>query len=137
MIYVKIKNGLPVEISTQHQDGDDWQNRWDWASFQEVTRLASYITAMSGKTYVAVDNGNGCSPRYDVQRAPAIGDEVSYGFNSDYYPDGVVVKVSKTLQVTTSTGSTYRRRGNSGSWCKPGGTWSLVMGHIYEQNPHF
>lgn len=137
MIYVKIKNGLPADISTQHQSGDGWQNRWDWKSFDEVTRLAAYITAMTGKTYVPIDRGRGCSPRYDVSRAPSVGDEVSYGFNGDYYPDGVVVKVTKTLQITTSTGSTYRRRGNSCSWQKPGGTWSLVFGHIYEQNPHF
>jgi hypothetical protein len=141
MLYVKIVNNLPVEISDKYVDeyieGPEWKSRWDWSSLDEVSRLALYITAMTGETYIGTDRGSGVSPRYDIIRVPAVGDKVSYGFNGDYYPDGEIVKVTKKLQVTTSTGSIYRQRKNSSSWVKAGGTWSLVAGHVYQQNPHF
>jgi hypothetical protein len=145
MIHVKIVNGLPVDVvsdpPSRHGENSSssgqWQSRHDWKSLDEVQRLARYLVAMTGKPYLAVDDGGGVSPRYDLVLAPMIGDEVSYGFNGDYYPDGVVTKISKTYQVTTSTGNVYRRQGNSACWKKTGGTWSLCRGHISEQNPHF
>lgn len=118
-------------------DYDRVQDAWDWKSFEEVRSIAMYLTAITGRTYLGVDNSESVSPRFDVIQAPMIGDPVSYGFNGDYTPDGVVVKISKTYQVTTSTGSVYRRRGLRGSWMKAGGTWGLVRGHIDERNPHF
>lgn len=138
MIYIKFKNGLPVEISNSSPKGNldpSWQSRSDWESFEQVQTIAAYVTAMTGDLHVPSDRGSGCWPRYDVVRAPKVGDEVSYTFNGDTYPDGTVIKVTKTLQVKTSTGKTYRRYKNSGTW--KNNAWSLVGGHIFEQNPHF
>lgn len=141
MLFVKIQNDRPVKVShklnlEEHSD-KSWTSRWDWKDFETVSCLARYLTAMSGKCYLPVDNGPHHGPRYDIIEAPSIGDEVSYGFNGDYYPDGTVVKVSPTFQITTSTGRKYRRKGSTAGWMASGGTWGLVHGRISEQNPHF
>jgi hypothetical protein len=141
MLYVKVQKGLPVDIAKrltiEQQRSTAWQSRWDWKDFATVTRLAKYVTAMTGKTYLPADNGPHHSPQFDLVDAPAIGDEVSYGFNGDYYPDGTVVKITPTFQITTSTGKKYRRKGMTSGWYQPGGTWGLVAGHVYAQNPSF
>lgn len=95
------------------------------------------LAATTG-TQIVVDNGPHVSPRFSVIEPPKVGDKVSYGFNGDYYPDGEIVKISgKNLRiVTTSTGSKFWRRGNSGRWVM-NGTWSLVPGHRSERNPSF
>ncbi|CAB4130732.1 hypothetical protein UFOVP120_27 [uncultured Caudovirales phage] len=68
---------------------------------------------------------------------PAINDPVSYAFNGDYYPCGVVTKISKNYKmITTSEGQTFHRQGAANQW-KMYKTWSLVKGHIERQNPHF
>ena len=148
MIYIKIdpKTKLPVDIcSGTHGNIPDselavpglWQSSWNWKSFEEVEKLARYVTAMTGRTYVAVDHTESTSPRFTIMQLPAVGDPVSFSFNGDTYPDGHIVAMTKKLQITTSTGSKYRRYKNTSGWCKTGGTWWLVKGHIYEQNPHF
>ena len=100
-------------------------------------KYAKQISELTGKPYTAIDSGPGVSPRYDVGSIPQIGDKVSYSFNGDSYPDGVIVAITDKLQVTTSEGHKYRRRGLTGTWLRTGGTWSLIQGHHYEQNPHF
>lgn len=147
MFYVKMQNGLPLEIResfpAELKLGEwvtkdwQWQSRNDWTSFEEVSTLARYATAMTGKMFLPVDRSEHCSPRFDLTIAPKIGDAVSCAFNGDSYPDGHIVKITKALQVTTSTGNKYRRLQNSDIWLRVGGTWSLVMGHHYTQNPHF
>jgi hypothetical protein len=68
---------------------------------------------------------------------PALNDPVSYAFNGDYYPCGVVTKISKNFKmITTSEGQTFHRQGAANQW-KMHKTWSLVKGHIERQNPHF
>lgn len=143
MLNVKMSpTGLPLEVKTgslnefEYRD-PAWQSRWDWKDFATVETLARYITAMTGKVHLPIDSGPAVSPRYDVIEAPCVGDEVSYGFNGDYYPDGTITKITKGWTITTSGGHTYRRKGNTSRWSQPGGTWGLVSGHIYEQNPHF
>jgi hypothetical protein len=141
MLYLKVKNGRPVEVADNlnevQRSERDWQSRWDWEDFATVSRLSKYLTAMTGRSYLPVDNGPHHSPRFDIVDAPQVGDEVSYGFNGDYTPDGTVVKVSPTFQVTTSSGRKYRRKGVTSGWMATGGTWGLVKGHISERNPHF
>jgi hypothetical protein len=142
MIFVQMKDGLPVKVATELTEADYgarglWESRWDWKDFETVQKIASYLTAMTGNVYLPVDATAAVFPRFDIIEAPKVGDEVSYGFNGDFYPDGTIVKITKTFQITTSTDTTYRRRGNRACWMKPGGTWGLVAGHIYEQNPHF
>ena len=141
MLYFKLAlDGEVLDASTKfpaHDDRSNWSSRWDFKTFADATRIAHSATKNLGTLFVAVDSGPCVSPRYDVVQAPKVGDKVSYGFNGDYYPDGEIVKVSPTLQVTTSTGNVYRRRKQTGSWQQTGGTWSLVQGHINERNPHF
>lgn len=98
---------------------------------------AEALAAATG-TQIVVDNGPYVCPRFSVIEPPKVGDAVSYAFNGDYYPDGEIVKISgKNLRiVTTSNGSKFWRKGNSGRWIKDG-TWSLVPGHIDRRNPHF
>lgn len=146
MIFVKMneKNTLPIEVddydfSSARRDhsGKEWKCRRDWKSLEEVEGLARYISAMTGKHYIGTDNGEWCSPRFDICQVPAIGDKVSYTFNGDSYPDGVITHITKTLQITTSTGNKYLRRKKSGCWKRTGGTWSLISGHHNERNPSF
>ena len=86
---------------------------------------------------IVADAGPHYWPRFSIVTPPAVGDEVSYAFNGDSYPDGEVVKVSKSLKVvTTSTGAKFYRRRESGAWIK-NRTWSLIPGHVSERNPHF
>jgi hypothetical protein len=145
MLFVKfnLETGLPIAVTDEFPAeckanwNPAWKNRWDWTTFDRVVELATYITALTGDLHVGTDAGAHVSPRYDIVRAPKVGDEVSYAFNGDCYPDGVITALTKGLQVTTTSGSKYRRKGQTGSWLKTGGTWSLVNGHIYEQNPSF
>jgi len=144
MIYALIENGTVTDAIVtdentkyDHDTMAEYKSRHDW-DMETSEKIAEHMTAKTGEVHVAVDKGNGCWPRHDVIRAPAVGDEVSYGFNGDYYPCGVITAVSKTLQkVTTDTGAVFRRRKQSASWMKPGGTWSLVQGHHRRWNPEF
>ena len=104
---------------------------------KERELIAEQATKNSGELHIVVDHGEWVSPQFDIIRAPAVGDEVSYAFNGDYSPCGEIVKISKTLKViTTSEGQKFYRKGNSGQWkyCR---TWTLVRGHIERRNQHF
>lgn len=126
------------ELSAEYRGTKNYTYRGDFKNFQRAVEIAEQITAATGELYLPVDNTANVSPRYDVIRAPAVGDEVSYAFNGDYYPCGKIVKISPTYKkITTDTGNTfYRTRLNSANW-KMDGTWSLVRGHIERQNPCF
>lgn len=107
------------------------------ATFQEAEALADELTEFSGNKYLGVDRGAHTSPRYSVVEVPQIGEFVSYGFNGDYYPDDVVVRISASYRtVTTASGRRYHRRRLTGSWVN-NGIWSMVKGHHNERNPSF
>ena len=92
----------------------------------------------TGEAHVAYESDYPFNP-YVAQRMPQIGDEVSMGFNGDYYPMGKITKISKTyFRITTENGATFTRVGPF-SWKKGGkrGTFSLVQGVHDERNPHF
>src|SRR5271167_3290648 len=152
MIYVRFDGQIPVEASYDPQKTDvpvdygsgwhmvpmvdkRWQTRNDWKSFEEVTQIARLLEATTRQKFLPVDAGSHTSPRYDLVEPPKVGDPVSYSYNGDTYPDGEITKITPTYQITTSGGHKYRRPGNRGYWLRVGGTWSLVKGHIYEQNP--
>ena len=141
MLYFKVINNRVVEIaselSEEQQLDRSWKSRHYIESFGQVYALASEISDLTGSLYLGCDGGEGVWPRFDIIKAPQVGDKVSYSFNGDCYPDGEIVKISEQWQVTTSTGNKYRRRKNSSSWLRTGGTWSLIPGHHFEQNPHF
>uniref|UniRef100_A0AAU7VHH7 Uncharacterized protein n=1 Tax=Dinoroseobacter phage vB_DshS_R26L TaxID=3161158 RepID=A0AAU7VHH7_9CAUD len=132
--------GDVIEISSKHDYQNDtrpYQTRNDWATMEDAEAVAASATEHAGEEYIAIDCGSHVSPRYDVIRMPQVGDEVSYSFNGDTYPDGKIASISASKKlIMTDTGGKYYRRKQSGSWVK-GGTWSLVRGHSYTQNPHF
>ncbi len=120
-----------------HSGKREFINRNDIRSMAHAERIAQEATELTGQLHIPTDAGGHVSPRIDVIRCPALGDEVSYAFNGDSYPDGEITGISPTLKViTTSTGSRYHRRGRTGSWIK-GGTWSLIQGHHDKRNPSF
>lgn len=112
-------------------------NRNDFNGLTDAEKAAKDATELTGDQHVAVDQGKHHYPRYDVVRAPKVGDEVSYAFNGDYYPCGKVTKVSASLRrVEKSEGRIFWRRKETGSWINSG-TWSLIQGHVDRRNPHF
>lgn len=145
MLFFKLdSNGKVSQVSTQIPEGErtnpkSWIARHEMKQFDDAHRIAKEATEVTGELYVGIDNGPSVWPRYDVMKAPKVGEAVSYGFNGDYYPDGEIVHVTAgTLrQIKTSTGATYYRRKQSGGWTKKGGTWSLVMGTHNDKNPEF
>lgn len=109
------------------------ENRNDWKTFDAAKEVAAAL----GEGFIATDAGSHVSPRYDVTELPKVGDKVSYAFNGDSYPCGTVTAISPSLKViTTSEGKKFYRVRETGSW-RNAGTWSLVSGHCYKQNPSF
>lgn len=153
MLYVKIVDDKALRVATSDELkaelGDNWyqdrtwQCRCDWNSHELVERLAADLTEVYGETYLGTDAGPHRSPQYDIVRAPKVGDPSSYAFNGDSYPCGKVVSVSKmpacrvvTTEDADGTVRRFYRRRLSGNWVL-NGTWSLVRGHVSEQNPSF
>ena len=144
MFYFRIVNDTVASIScnlTDEQHSDpSWISRHDITSFEHAAQIASQANAMvgAGTILIPVDNGEWCSPRYEVVQAPKVGDKVSRCINGDYYPDGEIVKVSgqNNRIVTTSTGRKYYRRRLSGAWIADK-FYSMVNGHIHRLNPEF
>ena len=138
---IAIQGSLPAEhrgVGTRwFAIGDGgWANRNDFDTLMFAQVVADAASVFSGEAYVATDAGDQCSPRYDVIRAPAIGDTVSMSFNGDSRPCGTIIKVSKSLRrIETSDRGRFFRQGQTGRWQMSG--WALVNGHHYEQNPHF
>ena len=139
MLYIDT-NTFEVVTSDQAKDRRyaDTMCRHDWKSYAEACHIATQVTvAMGGELYIGIDNGELIYPRYDIVKAPVIGDEVSYAFNGDYHPDGVIVSVSASLRVVeTDSGNRYYRKRLTGKWLL-NKTWSLVAGHHNERNPSF
>jgi len=102
--------------------------RLHWTTLAEVQAIAERINQKAGKPlYKGVDHGEWQHPRFDIITRPQVGDPVSYTSGGDYYPDGVVVKITDKDHILTSEGHTYRPK--LGGWRRTGGTWSLVCGH--------
>lgn len=123
--------------------GAGWIERWHFPSLEFVTRLAASASKLTGDEWLPVDRGSHTSPRYDVMVCPKVGDDVSKGFNGDYYPIGKVVAISKAPErrVITVDGPRgklrfYRNKLSSG-WTQSGGTWGLVKGVVDRYNQEF
>lgn len=135
-------SGTVVALTTsyafdQHTPaGFTWVNRNDYKSLDEAQRVAGSATRTLKTDFMAVDNGPSCSPRYDVIRTPQVGDEVSQAFNGDYYPEGVITKITHKLRrIETSTGEVFWRRKDSGSWLNGG--FSMIRGHVSRLSREF
>ena len=123
--------------------GAGWIERWDFPSLEFATRLAASATKLTGEEWLPVDQGPHHSPRFDVISCPKVGDDVSKGFNGDYYPIGKVVSISAApaRRVITVDGPRgrlrfYRNKLSSG-WTQAGGTWGLVKGVVDRYNREF
>jgi hypothetical protein len=140
MIYILKSKGRIWPSSATEGTARKWadvESRNDWKTFAAAEEIARGLTETTCKLYIATDAGSSTSPRYDVIKAPAVGDEVSYSFNSDTYPCGTITRISKTMKrVSTTSGRVFYRRDLTGSWINAG-IWSLVQGHITTRNPHF
>lgn len=137
----ELKNRRNYARQSDGSMGAGWLNRNDLDSLERAKGLATYASAFAGERYIAVDEGPWCSPRYDVIRMFAVGDDVSKGFNGDMYPVGKVVHISGSLRVVTTQEGVIKRkfyrRGETGTWKETGGTWSLARGVYNERNPSF
>lgn len=151
-LYALIRDGKEQWLydadKCQRKDGG-WTSRVDFETLEFAELIAREATdnarraSISGnyQLYIAIDSGPGVSPRYDVIAAPMVGDQVSRGFNGDYYPAGRITHVTPSLRVITTkeeSGARYKfyRRGQTGRWVQAGGTWSLVPGVHNERDPH-
>ncbi len=137
MLWIKFDGKIPVALSDTVQNGPEWQSRWNWKSLKQVEDIARLTSLNTGKRLIGIDAGENVSPRFDIIEMWEVGDKVSRTINGDYYPDGEITKITKTYQIVTSTGSRYIRRGESGTWLRSGGHWTLVHGHRTDKNPHF
>jgi hypothetical protein len=139
MNYYNVQNDQVTGIA-QHlmgiEDQRTWVSRHDLNSVKDAQVLADKVTAFAGKPYIATDAGSSTYPRFDVIEAPQVGDKVSYSFNGDSYPCGVITSISKTgKRITTSEGKIFNRYKQTGSYKSHG--WYMVSGWIEERNPHF
>lgn len=129
-------------VSLQHENDTSYRSRWDFKTYAIAKAIAASANEYKSNNadadrFIAVDKGEFTGPRYDVIRVPAIGDEVSKGFNGDYYPEGKITTISTSLRrVETSTGCVFWRVRESACW-RSNQTWSMVGGHINERNPSF
>lgn len=150
MIYIAINdNGEATGYGTDpalFDGGPTLLSRWDYTSFEQVTKLAQELTAaIAGELFLPTDAGEYVSPRYvltggpryDVIKAPKVGDEVSCAFNGDYYICGKIINISPSYRViTTDCGKTFYRKRLTAKWLY-NKTWALVNGHHNTKNPEF
>lgn len=123
-------------VTPERRSNVNWLGRNDFNTLERAEAVAESATKFSGKLHIATETPN-CWPRFDVIEAPAVGTEVSYTFNGDYYPCGKIVKVSKSLQrVTTDTGRVFNRVKSTGCWLSDG-MWSMISGHVDRRNMEF
>lgn len=140
MLYVKYDTvtGLITDVIEGGYPGNAYDTICHTTfSMDAAEAKAIQVSVLMGELYIATDSGPNCHPRFNVVHAPRIGDEVSKSFNGDYYPCGVIIKISKSLKrVETSTGNVFYRRKNTGTWLNDR-TWHMFHGHSNKKNPHF
>lgn len=105
------------------------------SSLEFATDLAERATKQFGTLFVPTYNSS--MTKFGIVEVPKVGDEVSYAFNGDYYPCGVIERITDKLTVITSTGDRFRRVKNTAGWKKEGGTWWLVNGHVDRRSEEF
>lgn len=131
-----VATGVTAASEAIAATGGRYESTWDWNAKDVVDDIAAKLTEVTGDLYLAVDGGPHSRPRFSVFKAPKVGDEVSKGFNGDYYPCGKIVAISKTMKkIVTDDGTVFYRRSTT-RWLD-GGTFVMVRGVHNERNPHF
>ena len=139
--------GTPAFTKIFKDDGeevvfDNVIRQCDFETFVQAEAAAKKLTEVMGRLYIPTTNGEeGRRARYEVVEVPAVGDEVSRGFNGDYYPCGKIVRVTKALTVIAEDEngfqSRFRRVKQTGSWKLENMPYYLVFGRVDERSPHF
>lgn len=146
----EITTVFPIEDGSKPTAGEA---KYGFKDPRELDHILNLLNKgdVYGATYVLDDRGSNVTPRYGIVRRPHVGDKVSYTFNGDTYPCGVVTRVStgpvfrriETVDQLKQPGlrslklekHVFYRRGASGNWVKQGGTWSLTEGWTFELSP--
>lgn len=133
LYFVYNQGGQMIRVTDQRVDWNDPKKviigRWEIKSFEHALEIANAASRLTRKPLLAVDNGASVSPRYDVIFAPQIGEEVSKGFNGDYYPCGKITKISKSYKrIETDQGTTFYRRRETDGWYEGGAPYAMVQG---------
>lgn len=137
-MYYFIVTDTTIEPVTTYPHGKIYVCRHDWKNFDAARDFAGDVSKATGEAWLAVDEGEYTSPRYDVIPGWKVGEPVSYGFNGDSYPDGTITQISESHRIiTTSSGKRYFRHKLTRAWKKTGGTWTLMHGHHNDRNPSF
>lgn len=154
-LYILFKNNEPVHITRESPwtgtpvmkvikndkgevvDYDNAKNYHNYTSFAEVQALAEWATKYTGEVYLACNDGS----YFEVIEAPKVGDEVSRGFNGDYYYVGKIVRITPNWMVVAEDAeghqTKFNRRKNTASWKPIGGYGGMVHGVVNRQNPEF
>lgn len=88
--FTETENGLVV---TEKMVDKTSLCHYDFSTFDDVELVAKKFSTESD-TYLAVDHGDHCYPRYDVILAPKVGEPISRAINDDYYPDGFIARIT-------------------------------------------
>lgn len=117
-----------------------------YETYEEARVAAAAKTLETGVPHIACYRGRSAVVPYDVKRVPQVGDDVSMGFNGDYYPVGQIHSISASGEkITTTTGRIFRRprkvlvdetgrEFKQHAWTD--GCFWLVHGVRREMNPH-
>lgn len=160
-VATQVKNGLTEQdrkldrLAIQYGRNGAYQTRNDWKTWEDVMdiSLSLNLSYKGERTFIPTDAGPQVHPRFDVIELPKVGDDVSYGFNGDYYSCGKIISISKgpvyrkivTRKIVTQNEEekwrvprtyTFWRRRFTGTWLR-GGMWALVRGVHDEWNPEF
>lgn len=136
--HIQLKNDLPVSISdTYDKTAKNQISSRDYNSFADAAYFARLITELTNKTYIAVDNGEYRFNRYEIIRMYQVGEEVSYTFNGDTYPDDIILEISKDLSTIKTANNVYKRVKETRGWKQKKSPFWLFSGHLFEQNPSF
>lgn len=145
MIYVLFDaNDKVVALAESHEEAQRaphpavrFESRWEWKSWECVVSLVAELhPAFDGQIFLPVDKGDSTNHRFDIIKAPRVGDEVSMGFNGDYYPVGKIESISASMKLIIAGGKRFYRRKQTAAWLH-GKTFALIPGHYNERNPSF
>lgn len=107
-------------------------------SFAEAQALAdAAMKQHPGRVFLPYDYGESVWPRYGIMEPPAVGDDVSMGFNGDYYYVGKVEKIGKNYRQIKAGGKWFYRRKLRPAWREAKSPFALVNGIRNELNPSF